>query len=148
MHKKQKFAIKKLSIGVVSVCIGFGFMTARPVQAEENANAANVTETSSAESVSTVPVVNNDTNFVDETAIQPAEETTNEAGTESVTPAEALPVEPTTTNATVPAETAATTTNSQADATALKQYFDNEKATKAPETVVEGALSEQYAQAI
>lgn len=148
MHKKQKFAINKLSIGVVSVCIGFGFMTARPVQAEENANAANVTETSSAESVSTVPVVNNDTNFVDETAVQPAEETTNEAGTESVTPAEALPVEPTTTNTTVPAETVATTINSQADATALKQYFDNEKATKAPETVVEGALSDQYAQAI
>lgn len=148
MHKKQKFAIKKLSIGVVSVCIGFGFMTARPVQAEENANAANVTETSSAVSVSTVPVVNNDTNLVDETAVQPAKGTATEAGNESVIPAEALPVEPTTTNATVPAETVATTTNSQADATALKQYFDNEKATKAPTTVVEGALSDQYAQAI
>ena len=84
MHKKQKFAIKKLSIGVVSVCIGFGFMTARPVQAEENANAENVTETSvtetsSAVSVSTVPVVNNDTNLVP-SAVQPAEGTATEAG--------------------------------------------------------------------
>lgn len=36
MSKKQKFAIKKLSIGVVSVCIGYAFLVQAPVvQASE-----------------------------------------------------------------------------------------------------------------
>lgn len=43
MSKKQKFAIKKLSIGVVSVCIGYAFLVQAPVvQASELASDSSV----------------------------------------------------------------------------------------------------------